>query len=185
MHTMRRSSVVVTTTPGLLPTEVAVAEGGDLGQGFMTRPLFTEPHRRRSRKMNGLAESPEYPRHLFLIVRPECGGSHVTQRTYLQEVGAQGFVVRCLEDGDHVVGSYCPISLLQLQAMFLGDLTAVVGTLLGLLDVPYALVGPVYEDHVAGHMRPPPFSHPAYPVGPGAFHHRHDAILTVLAHQAG
>src|ERR671912_787055 len=71
MHTMRRSSVVVTTTPGLLPTEVAVAEGGDLGQGFMTRPLFTEPHRRRSRKMNGLGESPEYPRHLFLIVRPE------------------------------------------------------------------------------------------------------------------
>src|ERR687897_3760167 len=124
MHTMRRSSVVVTTTPGLLPTELAVAEGGDLGQGFMTRPLFTEPHRRRSRKMNGSAESPEYPRHLLLIVRPERGGSPVAQRADLQEVGAQVFVVRCLEDGDHVVGSYRPVSLLQLQPMLLGDLPA-------------------------------------------------------------
>src|ERR671913_2421845 len=152
MHTMRRSSVVVTTTPGLLPTELAVAEGGDLGQGFMTRPLFTEPHRRRSRKMNGLAESPEYPRHLFLIVRPERGGSHVAQRADLQEVGAQGFVVRCLEDGDHVVGSYRPVGLLQLQPMLLGNLTAVVGTLGGVLDVPYALVGPIHQNHVTGHV---------------------------------
>src|ERR671913_477788 len=127
MHTMRRSSVVVTTTPGLLPTELAVAEGGDLGQGFMTRPLFTETHRRRSRKMNGLAESPEYPRHLFLIVRPERGGSHVAQRADLQEVGARGFSLRCLEAGDRVVGSYRPIGLPHLQPLLPGQLPAVVG----------------------------------------------------------
>src|ERR671913_371454 len=151
MHTMRRSSVVVTTTPGLLPTEVAVAEGGDLGQGFMTRPLFTEPHRRRSRKMNGLAESPEYPRHLFLVVRPERGGSHVAKRADVQKVGAQGFVVRCLEDGDHVVGTDGPVGLLQLQPVLRGELAAAVGTLEGLLDVSDTLLGPVHQDHIAGH----------------------------------
>jgi hypothetical protein len=33
-------------------------------------------------------------------------------------VGAHGFLVRCLEDGDHVVGSHGPIGLLQLQPVF-------------------------------------------------------------------
>jgi len=69
-----------------------------------------------------------------------------------QEVGAHGFVVGCLEDGDHIVGTDGPVGLVQLQPVLVGELTAAVGTLEGLLDVPYALLGPVHQDHVAGHM---------------------------------
>src|SRR5215216_2656703 len=108
--------------------------------------------------MNGSAESPEYPRNLLLIVRPERGGSHVAQRSDLQKVGAHGFVVWCLEDGDHVVGSDGPVGLLQLHPMFLGDLAAMVVPLGGLLDVPYALVGPVDQGHVGRHTIPSSFS---------------------------
>ena len=79
--------------------------------------------------MNGLAESPEYPRHLFFVVGPERGGSHVAKRADLQKVGAKGFVVRRLENGDHVVGTDGLVRLLQLQPMLLGYLASTVGTL--------------------------------------------------------
>jgi hypothetical protein len=73
-------------------------------------------------------------------------------------VGAHGFVVRCLEGGDHVVGSDGPVSLLQLQPVLLGELAAVVGAPDGLLDVPYALVGSVEQDHVGRHTISSSFS---------------------------
>jgi hypothetical protein len=36
--------------------------------------------------------------------------------------------------------------------MLLGDLAAVVGALDGVLDVLYALVGLIHQDHVTGHV---------------------------------
>jgi hypothetical protein len=101
--------------------------------------------------LHGSGEPLEDARHLLLVVGSERGGPHVAQRADLQKVGAHGFVVWCLEDGDHVIGSDSPIGLLQLHPMLLGDLAAVVGPLGGLLDVPYALVGPVEQDHVGRH----------------------------------
>src|SRR5215204_5512731 len=107
---------------------------------------------RYSRKLDGSADPLEDARHLLLVVGSERGGSYGAHRAAdLQEVGAHGFVVRCLEDGDHVVGSHGPIGLLQLQPVFVSELAAMVKALGGLLDVPYALVGPVDQDHVGSH----------------------------------
>src|SRR5215218_3433982 len=94
----------------------------------------------------------ENPRHLFFVVRPKRGGTYVAKRADLQKVGAKGFVVRRLEDGDHVVGTDGPVRLLQRQPMLLGYLAAAVGTLEGLLDVSDTLLGPVHQDHIAGHL---------------------------------
>src|ERR671911_3125349 len=123
----------------------------------MLRPLvFTgSAWNRNSRKLDGSADPLEDARHLSLVVGSERGGSYGAHSAAdLQEVGAQGFVVRCLEDGDHVVGSHRPVSPLQLKPVLLGDLAAVDGALGGLLDVPYALVGKVDQDHVGGHTIP-------------------------------
>src|SRR5215211_719577 len=94
--------------------------------------------------------------------------------------------VRCLEDGDHVVGSHGPIGLLQLQPVFLGDLAAVVGPLGGLLDVSYSLVRKVDQDHVGGHTIPSSSFFRPWPTGPKPFRlppcSRHDAILRVPEH---
>src|ERR687898_3541381 len=128
-------------------------------RGFYTveqaASLLPVSHNRISRKLDGSADPLEDGRHLLLVVGSERGGSYGAHRAAdLEEVGAHGFVVRRLEDGDHVVGSHGPIGLLQLQPVFLGDLAAVVGPLGGLLDVPYALVRKVDQDHVGGHTIP-------------------------------
>src|SRR3712207_9209135 len=98
-----------------------------------------------------------------LVVGSQRGGPHVARRADLQQVGAHGFVVGGCEDGYHVVGPDGPVGLLELQPMLLGEIGAAVGPLDGLLDVPYALLGPVDQDHVGGHMAStfPPLDNPA------------------------
>src|SRR5215207_1368971 len=67
-------------------------------------------------------------------------------------MGAHGFVVRGCEDGNHVVGTDGPVCLLELQPVLLGEIGTAVGPLYGLPDVPNALVGPVHQNHVGGHL---------------------------------
>jgi hypothetical protein len=76
-------------------------------------------------------------------------------------VGAHGLVVGSLEDGDQIVASFGPVGSLLLQAMLLGYIIAVVGTLHGLPEVSYPLFGPVDQDYVC--RRPLPLSPRGYP----------------------
>src|SRR5215218_10903115 len=96
--------------------------------------------------------------HLFAIVgakRDGPNGSH--RRCDLQQMGADSFVVRCLEDNYHVVGTDGPVGLLQLHPVFLGNLGTTVGSGDGIRYVFDALVGVVDQTDISGHRACAPF----------------------------
>src|SRR5215212_4074162 len=96
--------------------------------------------------------------HLFAVKgakRDGSNGSH--RRCDLQQMGANSFVVRCLEDNYHVVGTYRPVGLLQLHPVLLGNLGTTVGSGDGIRYVFDALVGVVHQTDISGHRACAPF----------------------------
>src|SRR5215213_5585845 len=90
--------------------------------------------------------------HLLAVVgakRDGSNGSH--RRCDLQQMGADSFVVRCLEDNYHVVGTYRPVGLLQLHPVLLGNLGTTVGSGDSITYVFDALVGVVHQTDISGH----------------------------------
>src|SRR5215212_8397155 len=72
-------------------------------------------------------------------------------------MGADSFVVRCLKDNYHVVGTDGPVGLLQLHPVFLGNLGTTVGSGDGIRYVFDALVGVVDQTDISGHRACAPF----------------------------
>src|SRR5918997_4643259 len=102
--------------------------------------------------------------HLFAVEgakRDGLNGSH--RRCDLQEMGADSFVIRCLEDDYHVVGSDGPVGLLQLHPVFVGNIGTTVGSGDGVRYVFDALVGVVHQTDVSGHRA---CSFPSFPQKP-------------------
>src|SRR5215218_5617642 len=96
--------------------------------------------------------------HLFAVVgakRDGPNGSH--RRCDLQQMGADGLVVRCLEDNYHVVGTDGPVGLLQLHPVLVGHIGTTVGSGDGIPYVFDALVGVVHQTDVSGHRACAPF----------------------------
>src|SRR5215218_784340 len=90
--------------------------------------------------------------HLFAVVgakRDGPNGSH--RRCDLQQMGADSFVVRCLKDNYHVVGTDGPVGLLQLHPVLLGHIGTTVGSGDGIPYVFDALVGVVHQTDISGH----------------------------------
>ncbi len=102
------------------------------------------------------AEPPDDPGHLFAIVGTKGGRPDIAPRAKLQEEGGSGLVVGGFEDGDDVVGTYRPVDLLA-AAVLPGGFGSPIGSLNGLLDGPYPLIGEVDQRNVGGHILIPPF----------------------------
>src|SRR5215210_8550979 len=67
-------------------------------------------------------------------------------------MGAHGFVVGRRKDGDLIIRSDGPVGLFDFHPVLLCDFGTRIGSLDGLFDAPYAMVSPVDQNHVCGHV---------------------------------